>query len=354
MLTTPSAITLDDITTSAAFTIKAKDNLAAGTYSASVKITAEILASCDLYCKTGWDAVQPSIVSQPVSQTVTAGQAVSFTVTASGTEPLSYQSEEDGVNIRGAAAASPALSIANVQASDAGSYAVVVSNSVGSVTSSAVTLTVNPPPTYSIAQIGNQILTDLTAGYGSGTQESKTITISRTGTGNLTNIGVSLSGGNTDSFMLTTPSAITLDDITTSAVFTIKAKDNLAVGTYSASVKITADNMAAVTFTVKQVVDAAAVQPSIVTQPVSQTATAGQAVGFTVTASGTEPLSYQWKKRWSEYRRSCRCVICIKHSKCAGKRCRKLYSCGKQFSGQCNKQCCHIDCKSYIRRRTFR
>jgi hypothetical protein len=43
-------------------------------------------------------------------------------------------------------------------------------------------------------------------------------------------------------------------------------------------------------------VSAAAVAPSITTQPASQTITAGQTATFTVVAGGTSPLSYQWQK----------------------------------------------------------
>ena len=43
-------------------------------------------------------------------------------------------------------------------------------------------------------------------------------------------------------------------------------------------------------------VNAAAVAPAITTQPVNQMVTAGQTATFTVTATGTAPLSYQWNK----------------------------------------------------------
>src|SRR5438046_3014927 len=43
-------------------------------------------------------------------------------------------------------------------------------------------------------------------------------------------------------------------------------------------------------------VSAAAVAPSITAQPASQTVTAGQMATFTVVATGTAPLSYQWRK----------------------------------------------------------
>jgi glucose/arabinose dehydrogenase len=95
----------------------------------------------------------PAIVTQPVSQTVTAGQPVTFSVTATGTAPLSYQWQRNNANITGATSAS--YSIANTQASHAGTYRVIVSNAAGSVTSSNATLTVNafnaPPEAQIVA-----------------------------------------------------------------------------------------------------------------------------------------------------------------------------------------------------------
>ena len=86
----------------------------------------------------------PVISTQPQNQTVTAGATVNFWVEASGTAPLSYQWEFNGANIAGATG--PTLTLNNVQAANAGSYRVIVSNFAGSVTSATATLTVNPPP----------------------------------------------------------------------------------------------------------------------------------------------------------------------------------------------------------------
>src|SRR5258707_10642414 len=47
--------------------------------------------------------VAPTISTQPVNQTVTAGQTAAFAGTASGTPPLSYQWQKKGANIPGAA-----------------------------------------------------------------------------------------------------------------------------------------------------------------------------------------------------------------------------------------------------------
>src|SRR5439155_657102 len=86
--------------------------------------------------------VAPSIGTEPTSQTVTAGQPASFSVTATGTAPLTYQWKKNNVAISGAT--SSAYTTAATTSSDNGAqFTVVVSNAVGSVTSSAATLTVN-------------------------------------------------------------------------------------------------------------------------------------------------------------------------------------------------------------------
>jgi uncharacterized delta-60 repeat protein len=87
----------------------------------------------------------PTIVTQPISQSVIVGSVVNFSVGATGTPPLSYQWRKDGANISGATAASLALS--NVQTNQSGNYTVVVRNSAGSVTSVVAVLTVTIEPT---------------------------------------------------------------------------------------------------------------------------------------------------------------------------------------------------------------
>jgi hypothetical protein len=82
------------------------------------------------------------ITQQPTSQSVIAGQDVSFTVTAAGAAPLAYQWLKDGVNVVGATGAS--LILSNVQVRQIGNYAVVITNAYGSVTSNLASLTINP------------------------------------------------------------------------------------------------------------------------------------------------------------------------------------------------------------------
>ena len=98
----------------------------------------------------GFTVVPASIETPPVAQAVTVGGGASFTVTASGTAPLSYQWRKDGNplvdddSILGATTAT--LTINPVVAGDAGSYDVVLNN-VANVpaTSAAAVLTVTPP-----------------------------------------------------------------------------------------------------------------------------------------------------------------------------------------------------------------
>jgi hypothetical protein len=92
--------------------------------------------------------VPPTITRQPDSRSVDAGTTVRFKVVASGTPPLYYQWQFNGVGLTNGGSASGAttasLTLTNVQPAQAGNYTVVVSNAVGSVTSSNAVLTVTP------------------------------------------------------------------------------------------------------------------------------------------------------------------------------------------------------------------
>ncbi len=70
----------------------------------------------------------PVITTQPTNQTVVAGQTATFSVSASGTQPLSYQWTFDTTNI--AAGTNATLILTDVQSNQAGVYAVMVSNLV--------------------------------------------------------------------------------------------------------------------------------------------------------------------------------------------------------------------------------
>ncbi len=94
----------------------------------------------------------PFISAHPTSQTTSVGGSVTFTVGASGSAPLTYQWQRNGVNISGATSASYTLSNVALSASGA-TFRVVVKNNFGSVTSNSATLTVinNMAPTATIS-----------------------------------------------------------------------------------------------------------------------------------------------------------------------------------------------------------
>ncbi len=92
--------------------------------------------------------VAPVVSAHPASQIVTEGQPATFSVTATGTAPLSYQWQRGGTNIAGANASS--YTTPPTTAADTGArFRCVVSNSSGSATSNEAVLTVTanqPPP----------------------------------------------------------------------------------------------------------------------------------------------------------------------------------------------------------------
>jgi hypothetical protein len=89
---------------------------------------------------------QPPVISPPLSNLVVyTGGAATFSVSPGGSSPFTYQWSFNGTNIAGAT--SNSYSLAAAQSTNAGSYSVVVSNVVGSVTSPAQ-LTVIPPIQY--------------------------------------------------------------------------------------------------------------------------------------------------------------------------------------------------------------
>jgi Immunoglobulin domain len=73
---------------------------------------------------------QPTITTQPKSQSVSLGANVTFLVKATGTAPLNYQWRFSGEEIAGAVTNS--LSLTNVPLSSAGEYLAVVVDPINS------------------------------------------------------------------------------------------------------------------------------------------------------------------------------------------------------------------------------
>ncbi len=134
-------------------------------------------------------AVAPSISTQPVNQSVTPGQVAAFSVNATGSAPLSYQWQKNGAAISGAISASYTTPVTTT-ADNGAKFTVVVSNSAGSVTSSAATLTVNAV-TYQLSASP----TSLTFGnVNTGATSTLPVTLKNSGNSNVTISSISVSG----------------------------------------------------------------------------------------------------------------------------------------------------------------
>ena len=216
------------------------------------------------------ELVAPSITASPQPVTVMAGQTARFTVMVAGTAPLAFQWQLNGVDLLGATAAN--YTVNNAQLANAGEYRVVVSNLAGSVTSTPAVLTVTPavPPPVILTQ---------PAGATRTVGQSVTFSVAASGSGPLSYQwylnGSPIAGANTTTLVL--PS--------------VKATD---AGTYTAGVRNTAgevlSNAALLT------VNPAPIAPVITAQPQAVTVMAGQTAQFSITATGTAPLAYQWQR----------------------------------------------------------
>ena len=89
----------------------------------------------------------PAVIAQhPVSQAALLNSNVLFAATATGSLPLAWQWRFNGQSISGAT--NSTLTIGDMQASNVGSYTVVVTNDHGNATSDVATLTVANPPDF--------------------------------------------------------------------------------------------------------------------------------------------------------------------------------------------------------------
>jgi hypothetical protein len=220
----------------------------------------------------GTKIVAPAITAQPANQIVTVGEAATFSVMATGTAPLTYRWLKNSATITGATGAS--YTTPATLAGDGGEkFQVVVSNSAGSATSTIATLTVNA------AALAPSITTQPTSQTVT-VGQTATFTVLATGTAPLSyqwqKNSANISGATASSY--TTPATTSGDN---GAKFDVVVS-NSAGNQTSAMATLT--------------VNAAAVAPTITTQPANQTVMVGQTATFTVLATGTAPLSYQWQK----------------------------------------------------------
>ena len=288
----------------------------------------------------------PIINTQPQSQTKTAGQGCTFSVVAAGCPIPAYQWYQNGAAISGAT--QPTYSIGSVQRSDSGGYTVVVSNSQGNVTSAAVALMVDylsitvQPQSQTKAAGQSCVFSVIAVGYplptyqwnkngvaiSGATQPTYSIgTVQRSDSGGYTVVaganGTSVESDTAVLKVLYTP-VIAAQPITqtksvgASCTLSISAagyppptyqwnKNGVVVSgatqpTYSIASVQRSDSggyTVAVSNIQGSVTSVVAVlnvnyAPVIITQPQSQTVTAGQGCTFSVVAAGYPTPTYQW------------------------------------------------------------
>jgi hypothetical protein len=210
----------------------------------------------------------PQITTQPTAQTAVVGQTATFSVSASGTA-LNYQWSRSGAVIAGATQATYTTA-ATTTADNGATFSVVVSNAVGSATSSAATLTVTA------ANPGAPQITTQPASQTVNAGQTATFTVVASGaalTYQWKKSGATIAGATSASY--TTPVAASTDN---GAVFTVVVTNSAGTATSNGA-----------TLTVNSA-------PQITTQPASRTVTVGQTATFTVVASGNPAPTYQWKK----------------------------------------------------------
>ncbi|MGD0057892.1 MAG: glycosyl hydrolase family 28 protein [Verrucomicrobiia bacterium] len=128
--------------TGSSFTLTNVQPADAGSYSVVVSNPVGAVTSSNAVLTVNTNPVAPLFLTQPASVSVMAGGNASFSATAIGTTPITYQWNQNGAPISGATSSN--LNLSNVQFTNAGTYTLVASNSIGSTTSSNAILTVLP------------------------------------------------------------------------------------------------------------------------------------------------------------------------------------------------------------------
>jgi uncharacterized repeat protein (TIGR03803 family) len=207
--------------------------------------------------------VPPGITAQPVSQTNSSNGTITFSVAVSGTGPLAYQWQFNGMDI--STGVGPTLVLSNLDGTYAGTYDVVVSSPYGSVTSSIVNLVVLLPPAVSIQPLSQGIV------FGS----NAILNIEAAGTDPL-------------AYQWYFDSAPLPEQ--TSATLLISVATFTNAGAYY----VVVTNLYGLA-TSAVVIVTVGVPPSITAQPTSQTNLFGSTASFSVFVSGTGPVACQWQ-----------------------------------------------------------
>ncbi len=268
--------------TAASYTITVVDASANGfQFRAVITGTAGAVTSSAVTLAVTPAPTAPTISVQPADQSIVAGGSVTFSVTATGTSlAYQWQASSDGItwsNISGATNAT--LPLTAVAATDNGRrLRVIVSNSVGSVTSSAAVLTVTPAPsapTISTQPSPATVVSPATA----------TFSVAASGTPAVTY-----------QWQVSTDGGTTFADIVgaTGASYTTAASTTADSGKLF-RVRVSNSAGSVVSNAVALTVSPTPLAPAITLQPTSQVVNAPATASFAVAVSGFPTSTYQWQ-----------------------------------------------------------
>ena len=252
--------------TSSTYAIPATTPADSGDFSVVVTNSAGTVTSSNASLTVTASAVAPSITGQPFAQPVTVGQTATFTVEATGTSTLRYQWKKNGTNIPDATTSSYTTP-ATLLTDNGTEYSVEVSNEAGNATSSIGILTVTMTPVISTQPAAKTVTVGETATFSVAAAGSATLRYQwKKG-------GTNIEGATDSSY--TTPATQLADS---DAKYSVEVSNDL--GTVTSEVAILTVTLA----------------PAITTQPAAQSVLAPEPATFTVAATGSAPLTYQWKK----------------------------------------------------------
>jgi hypothetical protein len=308
----------------------------AGDYSATISNAAGIVISSNATLVV----IDPIITNPPISLVQTAGMTAQFSVGAFGTQPLSYQWQSNGADLadggRISGSTSNVLTIVNLVVSDTANYQVLVTNVYGS-TNVVATLTVlkaipsltwtNPvtipygtalstaqlnasanvpgtfvfsPPAGTVLNAGSNslsvVFTPRDAANFSSATDAVSIVVSPAPLTVTANDALRAFGQPNPVFTGTIQGLVNGDNITAS--YSSAATPNSAPGTYPIVPSLLDPNNRLGNYQSTLVNGTLTVGliPQISSQPTNESVPLGSNVVFTVAASGTAPLTYQWLK----------------------------------------------------------
>jgi len=239
--------------------------------------------------------VPPSFTAQPTSRSVATGGSVNFgTVAASGTPPPTFQWQQAGVNLGDGVLPSGAtvsgsstatLTLTGFTAADAANYAVVATNSSGSVPSNTVSLavtgtsapaiTIQPTSSQTVSQGTTVILTVVVAGTPLPTVQWK-------------KGGVSLSNGGSVSGATGTTLTLTGVAATDAGTYTAVATNGSGSPATSNAANVTVSSSGS---------PPSSLAPTFIAQPPADLkASINSSVTLSASVTGTPTPTYQWQK----------------------------------------------------------